>query len=45
MVAAHCKYHRGEPTAGVTTWYFTVIGRESKVFRCFHVEGRSIEDL
>ncbi|CAL6081843.1 Hypothetical_protein [Hexamita inflata] len=45
FVAAHCKYHRGEPTRGVTTWYFSIRGSDSKLFRCFHILGRSIEDV
>ena len=45
FVAAHLKYHRGEPTAGVTTWYFSVYGRTSHNFRCFYVIEHSREEL
>ncbi len=37
FVAARCKYHRGEPTSGVTTWYFSIVGRDSGLFRCFYI--------
>ena len=43
FVGSRFKYHRGAPTAGKNKWFFSIIGRESKTFRCFPISARSIE--
>ena len=43
FVGSRFKYHRGAPTAGKNKWFFSIIGRESKIFRCFSISARSIE--
>ncbi|CAL6034777.1 Conserved_hypothetical protein [Hexamita inflata] len=45
FVGARVKYHRGEPTKGTTKWFFSIRGRQSRIFRCFYILGRSIEEV
>ncbi|CAL6062334.1 Conserved_hypothetical protein [Hexamita inflata] len=45
FVGARVKYHRGEPTKGTTKWFFSIRGRQSRIFRCFYILGRSIKEV